>query len=91
MQYTSQNTNGPQDSQIAYKLGCTKYKNLPASWAHSLHAWLASLVSLSAPRARDSFVAIRARRYMSFKGVFYCDAIKKSIIFYGIFRYLKMY
>ena len=39
-------------------------KNLPASRAHShcaLCAQLASLVSLSAPRARDSIVALRAR------------------------------
>ena len=38
-------------------------KNLPASRAHShraLRAQLASLASLSAPRARDSIVALRA-------------------------------
>ena len=40
-----------------------KQKNLPASRAHShcaLSAQLASLASLSAPRARDSIVALRA-------------------------------
>ena len=39
-------------------------KNLPASRAHShraLCAQLASLASLSAPRARDSIVELRAR------------------------------
>ena len=35
-------------------------KNLPASRAHSHRAQLASLASLSAPRARDSIVALRA-------------------------------
>ena len=41
-------------------------KNLSASWAHShraLGAQLASLASLSAPRARDSIVALRAPEY----------------------------
>ena len=36
-------------------------KNLPAWWAHSHRAQLASLASLSAPRARDLIVALRAR------------------------------
>ena len=36
-------------------------KNLPASPAHSHRAQLASLASLSAPRARDFIVALRAR------------------------------
>ena len=35
-------------------------KNLPASPAHSHRAQLASLVSLSARRARDLIVALRA-------------------------------
>ena len=38
-------------------------KNLPASRAHSHRAQLASLASLSAPRARDLIVALRARSY----------------------------
>ena len=43
------------DIPLFYKL-----KNLPASRAHSHRAQLASLASLSAPRARDSIVALRA-------------------------------
>ena len=39
----------------------TLLKNLPASRAHSHRAQLASLASLSAPRARDLIVALRAR------------------------------
>ena len=35
-------------------------KNLPAARAHSDRAQLASLASLSAPRARDLIVALRA-------------------------------
>ena len=51
--------------QTYSKLDCPDInkKNLPASRAHShraLRAQLASLAGLSAPRARDSIVALRA-------------------------------
>ena len=43
-------------------------KNLPASRAHShcaLRAQLASLASLSSPRARDSIVALRSPEFLN--------------------------
>ena len=43
---------------------CNK-KNLPASREHSYRAQLASLASLSAPRARDSIVALRAPEFLN--------------------------
>ena len=54
-------------SLVSSKLCFSKFnlnsikKNLPAWRAHSHHAQLASLASLSAPRARDLTVALRAR------------------------------
>ena len=40
-------------------------KNLPALRAHSHRAQLASLASLSAPRARDLVVALRAPEFLN--------------------------
>ena len=40
-------------------------KNLPASLAHSHRVQFASLTSLSAPRARDLIVALRAPSFLN--------------------------
>ena len=40
-------------------------KNLPALRAHSHRAQLASLASLSTPRARDSIVALRTPEFLN--------------------------
>ena len=53
------------EAQLQYELwiflNILKQKNVPASRAHSHRAQLASLACLSAPRARDLIVALRAR------------------------------
>ena len=46
------------------RVGTPNVENLPASRAHSHRAQLASLASLSAPRARDLIVALRAPNFL---------------------------
>ena len=58
-----------------------KVKNLPASGAHSHRAQLASLASLSAPRARDLIVAFRAP--------FLCSSHTFKFISYNLILKLK--
>ena len=63
MCYINKKENLRRNQTLHYPLIFNKYiqKNLPASRALSHCAQLASLASLSAPRARDSIVALRAR------------------------------